>query len=290
MDTGFLSYFEKTIETNIFSDLFVSGLITTLVTIAFIFILRSVLIRMVRGRAEIMVKAQRRWINRINNTATILILIIPILIWAPQLHTFALSLTAFAVALVLTTKEILMCLTGGFLRATTHPFEIGDWITIDGCTGEVMRVDALTVMIEEIDVTTKTYQFTGRTIFIPNSKFLSHNVENNNFIKQYIYYDIPIVIKYFDFNFVMIMEQLELITEKYFLPYRDVATRFNRKVEKKVAVDFADAEPQFFLNTTDIGNIKFTVRLFVPTQQASYIAKNITRDFLSFVMNYKLQK
>src|SRR5690606_25179459 len=99
----------------------------------------------------------------------------------------ALSITAFVVALVVATKEMILCLTGAIMRATTQPFKAGEWITIDGVTGEVIDLDAFAFRLQEVDMSGKTYQFTGRTITIPNSKLFTHNVENANFFKAYIF-------------------------------------------------------------------------------------------------------
>ncbi len=283
MDTELEQAIEEAVEQAVTGNLLIGGLITTAIITAAILALRFFLIRLIKGKAEILDKDQRRWINRINNGTTIIVLISLVFIWAPQLHTFALSLTAFAVAVVLTTKELLMCLTGGLLRAITKPFDIGDWIAVDGLTGEVMRITAMTTLVEEIDTAGKTYQFTGHTIQIPNSKFLSANVENANFIKNYVYYDVPITVQYADLDPVKLMTELQKITEKYFSPFREEAVKFNKRIEKKAAVDFSDPEPQYFLKTTDAGYNIFTVRFFLPTQQAAQTGTEITRDFLSYV-------
>ncbi len=264
-------------------SLLVGGLLTTVIALAAVLTLRFFLVRLVKGKAEILDEDQRRWLNRINNGATIFVLVCLVFIWAPQLHTFALSLTAVAVAIVLTTKELLMCLTGGLLRATTKSFDIGDWITVDSLTGEVLQITGLATMVEEIDTAGKTYQFTGRSIQIPNSKFLTANVENANFIKEHVYHDVPITVQYADLDPMALTAELQKITEKYFAPLREEAEKFNKRIEKKVGLDFAEPEPQFFLRTTDVGHNIYTVRMFVPTRQAAKIGADITRDFLFHV-------
>jgi small-conductance mechanosensitive channel len=264
--------------------------ITSLLVIAGILALRYFLSHLIKGKSEILDKEQRRWLNRINNGTGMLIVISLIFIWAPQIHTFALSLTAVAVAVVLTTKELLMCLTGGFLRATSKPFDVGDWITVDGFTGEVMRITALATMVEEIDTQEKTYQYTGRTIQIPNSRFLTVNVENANFIKDYVYYDVPIAVQYNDLDPVVLMDELKKISQIYYAAFKDEAVKFNQKVEKKAAVDFADPEPQLFLKTTELGHNLYTVRMFMPTKLAAQVSADMTRDFLKYVYDQKIKK
>ena len=89
-------------------------LLTSVIFIAFLWSLQVLLIRMVRGKKEVLSKDQRRWINLIKNGIIVSVLLALVLIWAPQLQTFALSLTAFAVALVVATKEMILCIKLGF--------------------------------------------------------------------------------------------------------------------------------------------------------------------------------
>lgn len=278
---------DQAVHSAVNQQLLIQGGITTVFIIMGILIARYFLTGFVKGKSEILEKGQRRWINHINNATVLVVLVALVFIWAPQIHTFALSLTAFAVAVVLTTKELLMCLTGGFLRATTKPFDIGDWITVDGMTGEVMRITALATTLEEIDTAHGGYRYTGRTIQIPNSRFLSTNTENANFIRNYVYHTIPITVQYGDLDPEKMMAELQKITETYFASHRDGAIKFNKKVERKVAVDFDDPDPQFFLRTKEDGHNIFTVRMFVPTKDAADISTNITKDFLKFVYDLK---
>ncbi len=271
-----------------FSDHFITkGTISSVLIILGILILRYFLIKMIKRKKVILNKDQRRWVNRINNIATTFVILGIVLIWAPQLQTFALSLTAVAVAIVLSTKELLMCLTGGFLNVSSKAFDVGDWITVDGITGEVMSIAAMTTVVEKIDVSGKSYQFTGDIIQIPNSLFLTSNIENAAFLKDYIYHDFSIVIQYADLDVAVIMAKLKEITHSYYKPFEVDAIKFNKRVERKVGVDFADPQPQFFLKTTDIGHTVFTVKFFIPTQEAQKTGSKITEDFLSF--SYKLK-
>lgn len=264
-------------------DAFLSlgSILTSLVYVTAIGITRGFLIRRVRKDDEILAKEQRSWIIRIKNTAAILIVIGLILIWAPQLHTFALSITAFAVALVIATKEMILCLTGAIMRATSQQFRVGEWVTIDNVTGEVIDLDAFSFRLQEVDMEGKTYQFTGQTITVPNSKLFTSNVVNANFFKAYIFEDVRAVVQYPDIDPAMAMDALKSIAEKHFEPLKKDATSFNRKIRKKAGVDIGSAEPLYDLTTSELGHYHFHVRLFVPTSQAAQIGSDISREFLA---------
>lgn len=274
---------DQVVQETVSQPLLIQGGITSAVIIAVLIAMRFALVHFVKGGTKILNKDQRRWINRINNGTSIAVVIALILIWAPQLHTFALSLTAVAVAVVLTTKELLMCLTGGFLRASTGSFDIGDWITVEGITGEVMRITAMTTTIEKIDVKGLSYQYTGESVQIPNSRFLTVNVENANFVKNYIYHEFSVTVQHNDIDPNRMMAKIEEITRACYAPLRDDAAAFNRRIEMKAAFDFADPEPQFFLKTNDTGLKVISIRLFLPTRAAFATATEITRKFLTFV-------
>lgn len=265
-----------------------SSILTSLLLIATIAFVRGVLIRYVRKDAEILDKDQRRWIIRIKNTAAILIMIGLVLIWAPELHTFALSITAFAVALVVALKEMILCLTGAVMRTTSQPFKVGEWITVDGFTGEVVDLDAFAFRLQEVDMKGKTYQFTGRTITIPNSKLFTANIENANFFKSYIFQDVRIAVQFTDIDPNVALTRLKKISEKHFAPHRKEAVNFHKKIRRRAGIDIGSAEPVFDLGTTDLGHYTFHVRLFLPTGIASDTGSNISTEFLTQI--YKLRK
>lgn len=263
-------------------------LLTSFIFIAFLWSSQVLLIRMVRGKKEVLSKEQRRWINLIKNGILILILLALTLIWAPQLQTFALSLTAFAVALVVATKEMILCMTGSLLRISTQPYKVGDWVTMDGITGEVVDINAFSTSIEEIDTRGKTYGFTGTKVTMPNSKLFTSTVENQNFIKSFIFHEFTIAVQFQDMNPVELSEILAEITEKHTAPSHDDAVKFSRRVSRKAGIDIPEPAPSYGFKTSDLGHYIYSLRLFVPTRQADHIGAAISQEFLARV--YEIRK
>lgn len=264
-----------------------SSLLTSLVFVVVLLLLRRLAIRHVWRDAEVLSKDQRSWIIRIKNASAFVLVLGLVLIWAPQLHTFALSLAAFAVAVVIATKEMILCVMGAIVRVTTAPFRTGDWITIDGTTGEVVDIDAFSFRLQEVDMKGKSYQFTGRTISIPNSKLFSSNVENANFFKSYVFEDVRISVTHTDIDPAAALQKLREIAEKYFAPYRSEAVTFNRKIRRRSGVGIGAAEPSFDIATSDIGNYFFQVKMFLPTIAAASVRTDITHDFLDYIQTYR---
>lgn len=264
-----------------------SSILTTLFFVIVLWLVRRMAIKYIWRDAEVLSKDQRSWIIRIKNFSVMILILGLILIWAPQLHTVALSLAAFAVAVVVATKEMILCITGAIVRVTTTPFRSGDWITVDGTTGEVVDIDAFSFRLQEVDMKGKSYQFTGRTISIPNSKLFSSNVENANFFKSYVFEDIRITITHADIDPAAAMQKLREISQRYFAPYHSEAVAFNRKIRRRSGVGIGAAEPSFDISTSDIGNYFFQVRMFLPTIAAASVRADITHDFLSYIQAYR---
>lgn len=263
------------------------AIFTSVILMVVIGVIRGILIRYIRKDAEVLDKEQRRWIIRIKNTAAILILIGMVLIWAPQLHTFAISIAAFAVALVIATKEMILCLVGAVLRTTSQPFNVGEWITVDNLTGEVIDLDAFSFRLQEVDMDGKTYHFTGRTVTIPNSVLFTTKIVNANFFKNYIFEDVRVSVQFTDIDPAAALDELKMIVEKHFEPFRKDAIAFNRKIRKRAAVDIGTAEPVYDLTTSDLGHYQFHVRVFVPTGRAAGLGAEISTEFLSRI--YKMR-
>lgn len=265
------------------------GWITSLILVAVLLTVRYFLIRAVRrkSKSDILSKDQRVWLSRIKNTTIILLVFGLVLIWAPQLQAIALSLTAVAVALVVATKEMILCLTGAFMRVTTQPFKVGDWVRIDDAAGEVVDINALAFLIQEVDIAGRTYQFTGRIIEIPNGKLFTSTIENLTFMKKYVFLDIPFAFQYGDVDPARVLDGAEAILRSHYAPLADDARKYNRKVEKKAGIDIADPEPHVYARTTDLGHMVFTARMFVPTPQAAAIGRAVTHEILSLIYREK---
>ncbi|WP_349368987.1 mechanosensitive ion channel domain-containing protein [Salinarimonas sp.] len=70
-------------------------------------------------------------------------------------------------------KELILCLSGALLRATSRPFSVGDWVEIGEIRGEVVDHDMLSTRIDAFPDDPGAFHRTGEVITVPNSLFLS---------------------------------------------------------------------------------------------------------------------
>jgi len=267
----------------LFQQAWIGEVITSLIIIGALLLVRVFLVRLVKSGPEILTDEQRRWQVRIKNATWIAILIGLFFVWAPELHTLALSITAFALAVVIATKELLTCLIGGFLRAGTRGFKVGDWLSVEGNTGEIVDIDAIGIRIQEIDLIGKTYQFTGKSHYVPNSKLLTNSFSKLTFMKTFVVHDVQVTLQNVASDPRLLMGKFEEITAKHFAPHQEEAIKFNEEFERVSGLDLHDADPQYFLATRDFSHTVFTARMLLPTKLAAGLESAIVLEFLSLV-------
>lgn len=159
----------KDIHTFVASNPWVFRVLISLAVIAGALLLRWSLLK---GVARLPIKSQelrRRWILTVRNLTLLLVAIVLILIWAEQLRTLALSLVAVIVAVVLSTKELISCLTGSFLKASGGSFSLGDRIEVNHMRGDVIDQTLMSTTLMEVGPGDTTHQHTGRVLVIPTA-------------------------------------------------------------------------------------------------------------------------
>ena len=254
-------------------------------------LLRSGLTRLIRehggdrgASGEVLSDRQWRWISRARTFTWLAAVLGLAAIWAPALHAFALSLTAVAVAVVIATKELILCLSGAVLRASTQAYAVGDWIEVGAVKGEVTDHGLLATTLQEIDVDSNTYEYTGRTLVVPNSALLTAAVRNENFMKRYVFHRFQI---HLEPDAVGDLAELEALIldrlERESAPFRDVARRYNGAIRRRTGVGIMGPESRVLVSTTDLAKVCLTVMLFCPTKSATPIQQAVTRDVLRAV-------
>jgi small-conductance mechanosensitive channel len=242
-----------------------------------LWISRMIVVQLVRIRTDLPPYVLRRWIVSSRNVVLFLILIGLVLIWAPQLRTFALSVAAVAVAIVVATKELILCVSGALVRASTRAFTVGDWIEVAGLRGEVVDHTLMATTLQEFQP--NSFHYTGRTAIVPNSLFVTTPVRNLTVVRDYTFHTFALT-----FEPGLALDGLEAevarVVETHSGPHRDAAVRANARIERRSGVDILDPETRVRPSTTDLGKYRLTITLFCPTRLAEPLEDAITWDVL----------
>lgn len=134
-------------------------------------------------RSRLSAPTRRRWLNQIHIASVIVLSVGLILVWAEQLRNVTLSLVAIAAAIAIATKEVVVCLSGAFIRTASRQVSVGDRIRVKDVRGDVLETGALTTTL--LEVASDSQRQTGRLIVMPNQVFTNEMVYNESHTGDY---------------------------------------------------------------------------------------------------------
>jgi len=254
-------------------------------SLAFVFsclLLRWITVRFVKRVVKDEDNLHRRWTNTITNITSLVIIIGLVIIWLSELRFVALSIAAFAVALVVGTREQIQCFLGAVYIASSRAFSIGDWIKVEHHYGEVVRSDWLTTTLLEVDIEGMSYAYTGRSLVIPNNKFSTGVIQNLNFMRRYVAHSFSIVREADAISVRDARLYLEDLVREYCSPFKEVADRYSSLIEKRLGIALSVSDLNVRIATNETARNVFIVTIFCPTQEATRIEEEITEDFLDY--------
>lgn len=176
-----MEYFTLWIKNN---SLMSHTIVSSVVIISY-WIVRSQLIRLTR-KSSWKIESKRKWLVSIRNWSNAILFFSIIFIWSNELQTFALSVVAVTAALIISGKELLLCALGGILRSFNNSFKVGDRIELGDIRGDVIDSNLMVTKILEIGPKNYSHQYTGRSIALPNSIFLTKQVVNESFMQEFV--------------------------------------------------------------------------------------------------------
>ncbi|MGV2873647.1 mechanosensitive ion channel family protein [Colwellia sp. E150_009] len=261
--------------------IFQNKFIITLVLIFIFVVAKQILIKMIKRKSK---SDKRIRINMVNNIFTLSLIVALFNIWSYEIQKFAFSIAAFIVAIVLATREFIQCFIGFVYLLSSRPFRIGDWIQVGNYFGEVHSTDWAKLTL--LEVGQDDYQYTGKTLYLPNSQLITSVIKNLNFLKRYAMHHFTIVrddsVNPFEF-----MEQLYEKANNYCDDFKDVAIRYNQLIENRLEINITGPEPHIQIATSDIGDTQVFFTIFCPTDRALEIEQKLTRDFMLLWFEHK---
>jgi len=197
----------------------------TAAVIAIIMTLRWILLIAIRRSADRVSDWQRRAMSLVRNGGLFLAVVAVIGLWLPEIQDFALSITM-----------------------ATAKAEVSDqsWVA---------------TQILEYDFYAQC--FTGRTITVPNSVFLSQRVINHGFRKRYVIHQFTIWSEPVR-NPEAARKAVKAALTAAIQDQAEVASRYAALIEKRMGVELPPTEPRVRLRSTDLAKLGFEAMLFCP--------------------------
>ncbi len=253
-------------------------MISTAILIVVVLVVRYLSGRFIR-RTVASQELRRRWIVQSRNALILLFLLGLILIWGEELRTLALSLVALAVALVIATKELILCISGSILKSGAGSFNIGDRIQIKDFRGDVIDQNLLATTILEVGPGKLTHQRTGRMAVIPNALFLSEPVTNESFTENFVIHVFTVPFKRED-DWKSAQNVFLKSAQKHCKPYLEEVRKYMRKVSEQRGLDVPSVDPRVRISVPVAGEVHLIIRIPAKTAERSYIEQSILSEVL----------
>lgn len=257
-----------------------SHLFLSFICIVIFVLLRFILLWQVWSRSDIFGDSQRRWSSNVKNFMTFALVVSLLIIWLNELQEFVFSIAAFFVAIVIAFKEFILCLVGSLYHAMSRPFSVGDWIQVNGHTGEVVDRDWVSTTLLDIDVENGNFNFTGKTLELPNSLFLTHVVKKLHFMRRYVVHRFSIT-RTSEVNICILRPAVLKTAKRACAHFYDVAERYQSLIQKRLAIEIPGPDPEVRISTNDTGASVMTVTIFCPVDEVLAIEQIITDRFMT---------
>ena len=253
-----------------------SLLISTALLIIGVLIVRALIARFIKRQVD-SPELRRRWLVQSRNGLLLLMIFGLVLIWGEELRTLALSIVAIAVAFVVATKELIMCITGSILKAGAGSFSIGDRIQIKDFRGDVIDQNLLATTILEVGPGKLTHQRTGRMAVIPNALFVSEPVINESFTHDYVLHVFTVPFKRDD-DWRGAQKAIVAAARKKCAPFLEEVRRYMNRVSSSRGLEPPSVDPRVTMQVPVAGEIHLIVRVPTKSGQRGLIEQAIMAE------------
>ena len=189
---------------------------------------------------------------------------------------------AVAAAIVLATKELIMCFMGGVLIRLNNSFKVGDRIEVDGSRGFVIQKNLTATKIIEIGPEKNSQQTTAGIIIIPNSIVLSKTIKNESYFNGYsiqsfgLYLPKGVSLEAFE---ALVIQWGQEVCGSYLKDAEKAIGNFCKKEGLKIPT----LEPKTKVYIRDQSKIEVILKIPAQNQFLGDVEQGINRKFISFV-------
>jgi small-conductance mechanosensitive channel len=257
-----------------------SSAFATVVWVILVVVVRMLAVRAIQRTEFATLEAKRRVLVAVRNTAVMLLVAGVVVLWAQEIESLLLSIVAIAAALVLATKELIMCVSGALLRTTTNAFHVGDRIEVNGVRGDVIDHSLLATTILEVGPGPHSHQATGRAVVVPNSLLLSHPIVNETFTDEYVLHLFTVAIGRDD-DWAAAEKALLDGASAEVEPFLEEARTHLVQRASRHSLEPMSVDPRVSIRLNDPTRIELLVRVPVPARRKGRIEQAILRRFLA---------
>lgn len=250
-------------------------LITTVVVVAMLLLLRSMVVRIAYRNVED--KFDRLRYKRGVSYVILLIAIFLLLpIWLPSLRNIATFLGIFGAGFLIVTRELWLCFSGWAYIVIRRPYVIGDRIQVGGIAGDVIDIRMFETSLMEITGTEGGLS-TGRVIYFPNSKIFTEVIATTSKFIAHVFQEIQVTLDVTSDWEKATSKLEELAKEEY---HAALAAKEQIEATGEDTDTMSGYRDPRVMTEMSGRNIRLSLQFMAPTGQAANMKDRIWRRFL----------
>ncbi len=250
--------------------------IATAALFATVLLLRAAALQLVRRASWASEQTVLRWRVQIRWASLTILALGLVFVWASELRTAALSIVAIAVACVIATKELILCVSGSIMRAAASSFSIGDRIEVGPVRGDVVDMGVLTTTVLEVG---PGHRRTGRVLVFPNAMLVDKPVINETFTHDFVLHVVAVPIGD-DRDWKEAEERLLAAAAEVCASILAEAQRSMDETAKQHGLPAVSAEPGVRIQVPEAGKLLLLLRVPTRAREKGYTEQQILRRFL----------
>ena len=255
-------------------------LIVTVSVLAAAFIIRLIVLRIVRRRVddtEIWYRTQKLT----SYGGTFVVVIVISFVWF-QVSNIGAWIGVVSAGIAIALADILRNFAGWGYILLRRPFKIGDRVEIDGQAGDVVDVRSQRFSILEIKGWVDADQSTGRIIQIPNGLLFSKPLANYTEGFPYIWHEIPMLVT-FESDWKRAEEMMnEALAEHAPSMASEEARRAIREASTEYRIRYTHLTPTSYITVKDSG-VMVTGRAIIPVRSRRHVDTTLWRSLLEMI-------
>jgi small-conductance mechanosensitive channel len=203
-------------------------------------------------------------------------LLVILSVWASTIAGFALSVAAVAGALLIVSKELVMCVHGYLYVTLVQPYKIGDVIEFNQLHGRVVDIDMFATTLVELD---KAGQRTGKVAEFPNGLLLTHPLINASPNGAYALHAIQIPIPERLSHDLDRLEAAALAAaDRATAAWSEEATNHFRKASEENFIALPSGKTKVSWDFSDPEHLVLVIRVACPVGQRAKVEQAVFRD------------
>lgn len=228
------------------------------------------------ARGEILAEKRRLHLVWARNIIWLAVLLVVISVWATTIAGFALSLAAVAGALLIVSKELVMCVHGYLYATVVQPYKVGDSIEFGALRGRVIDIDMFATTLAELD---ESGQQTGKVAEFPNGLLLTTPLKNISPTGAYLLHHIRMPVPAALAGDLDRIEAAAMAAaDRAIAPWRDEAVAHFRKVSEESFIALPSGRTKVSWDFSDPEHLVLVVRVACPSSERHPVEQAVFRD------------